>query len=440
MLNRRTFVASAAAAGLVPGVAGAQIPSARRYGLPAGTRPFGPQVYRERRRRLMERMQRGVAIVYGAPRIDLSSSIGSVGRQDSDFAYLTGLMDEPGAALILAPQERRHREILFLPSRDPEMERWEGSRLPIGQELRERAGFERVLRMQWLGATLTQIASRAGELHYLGPLVSPESPVPQVLDLYGRVAQRVPGTRIVNNHNLVRSMRAVKEPRELELMRRAIAATARGHQAALRAARPGMREFELKAIIENAFRAAGARGVAFPSIVGAARNTAVLHYPGGDNLIQRGDMILLDIGAEVDFYAADVTRTFPVDGRFTPEQRRVHDLVLQAQEAAAALLRPGAHYEDLQEASDAVIRRAGHADDSWHGLGHFVGLDVHDVGDLAQPLPAGAVVTIEPGIYLPDREFGVRIEDEYLVTASGSERLSRAIPRSAADIEAAMAA
>jgi Xaa-Pro aminopeptidase len=166
----------------------------------------------------------------------------------------------------------------------------------------------------------------------------------------------------------------------------------------------------------------------------------VLHYPGGDNLIQRGDMILLDIGAEVDFYAADVTRTFPVDGRFTSEQRRVHDIVLQAQEAAAALLRPGAHYEDLQEASDAVIRRAGHADDSWHGLGHFVGLDVHDVGDLALPLPAGAVVTIEPGIYLPDREFGVRIEDEYLVTDTGSERLSRAIPRSAADIEAAMAA
>jgi len=277
-------------------------------------------------------------------------------------------------------------------------------------------------------------------MHYLGALVSPDAALPRELDLYGKVAQRVPGSRIVNSSGLVRAMRVAKEPRELGLMRRAVAATERGMRAGMAAARPGMTEFQLKTIIEDEFRRAGARGVAFPSIVGVARNTTVLHYTGSDNVIRAGDMILCDIGAEVDYYAADVTRTFPVDGRFTPEQRGIYETVLAAQQAAAAVLRPGAIYEDLQRAANNVMDRAGHRDDFWHGLGHFVGLDVHDVGDLAKPLPAGAVVTIEPGIYLPQRNFGVRIEDEFLVTASGNEQLSRSIPQSVAEVEAAVRA
>src|SRR5688572_20886921 len=240
MLNRRTFIA-AAASGLVAGRGLAQSPSPRRYGYPAGTKPFGPEVYRERRRRLMERMKGGVAIVYGARTIDGSSSVAGGGRQHSDFVYLTGLMDEPGAVLLLAPGERTYREILFVAPLDPEMERYEGFRLPISEELRARTGFERVLRTNWLGTTLAQIAARARQLHYLGPLAAPDAPIPAELDLYGRVAARVPGSSIVNNHNLVRSMRAAKEPRELELMRRAIAATARGVLAGMRAVRPGMR-------------------------------------------------------------------------------------------------------------------------------------------------------------------------------------------------------
>jgi len=439
MLNRRTFMAAAAASGLVSSRGLAQVQRPRRYGFPQGTRPFGPEVYRERRRRLMEQMKRGVAVIYGATTLDGSSTVAGVGRQDSDFAYLTGIMDDPGAVLLLAPGERTYREILFLPSRDPENEWFEGMRLPISEELRQRAGFERVLRTRWLGTTLAQIAARAGEMHYLGPLAAPDYPVPAALDLYGRVAARVPGTRIVNNHNLVRSMRAAKEPRELDLMRKAIAATGRGLVAGMRAVRPGMREYELKNIVENEFRAAGARGLAFPSIVAAARNTAVLHYTGGDNVIEAGDLILMDVGAEVDYYAADITRTFPVDGRFSPEQRGIYETVLRAQDRAASLLRPGAVYEDLQKAADETFRQAGHLDHFWHGLGHFVGLDVHDVGDYAQPLAVGAVVTIEPGIYLPERDFGVRIEDEYLVTASGNEHLSRGIPRTIAEIEGIMA-
>lgn len=442
MLNRRTFLASAAASGLVSGrgFAQAQSASPRLYGYPAGTRPFGPEVYRERRAKLMERMKSGVAVVYGPAAVDRSATVAPIDRTGSDFHYLTGIVDDGGGALLLAPGERTYREYLFLPNVDPESDRWEGTRLLLGGELRRRTGFEKVSRTGALGPLLAQVAARSGEMRYIGPLASPDAAVPRELELYGRVAARVPGARILNNHGLVHAMRLVKEPRELELMRRAIAATDRGMRAAMRAARPGMREFELKAIIENEFRAAGARGLAFPSIVGVARNSATLHYMGGDNELRAGDLVLADIGAEFDLYAADITRTFPVDGRFNPEQRRIYETVLAAQDAAARRLRAGAVYEDLSRAATDVIEAAGHRDDFWHGLGHFVGLDVHDVGDTAQPLPAGAVLTIEPGIYLPQRDFGVRIEDEYLVTASGSEQLSRAIPRTIAEIEAVMAA
>lgn len=438
MINRRGFVLAGGAAAL-SAAAGAQGSAERRsYGAPAGTRPFGPEVYRERRRRLMERMKSGVAVVFGAASLDHGSPVAGLGRQNSDFAYLTGITDEAGAALLLAPGERTYKEHLFLAHRDPELERWEGMRLPLGADLRRRTGFEKVHRIGGLGLLLAQVAARSGEMHYLGPLASPDAAVPRELELYGRVAARVPGTRITNSHGLVRAMRLVKEPRELELMRRAIAATDRGIRAAMRAARPGMREFELKHIIEAEFRAAGARGLAFPSIVAVARNSAVLHYTGGDNEIRAGDLVLCDIGAEVDHYAADITRTFPVDGRFSPEQRSIYELVLKAQEAAMARLKAGAYYEDLNETARAVIRAAGHSDDFYHGLGHFVGLNVHDIGDYTKPLPAGAVLTIEPGVYLADRGFGVRIEDQFLVTANGYEHMSAGIPRTVAEIEAFM--
>jgi Xaa-Pro aminopeptidase len=442
MIDRRGFVASGSAAALALGsMARAQAPAdTRAYGYPGRTRPFTPDVYRERRQRLMQRMKTGVAVVYGPPTVDRNATAAGLDRSHSDFTYLTGLTDVGGAALLLAPGERTFREFLFLPPVDPEYDRWEGSNLLLGSELRARTGFDRIQRTGGLGPLLAQIAARSKELQYISPLASPDAAVPRELDLYGRVAARVPGTRITNSHGMVAAMRLVKEPRELDLMRRAVAATDRGMRAAMRAARPGMREFELRNIIENEFRAAGARGLAFPSIVGVARNSTVLHYPVGDTEIRAGDMILADIGAEYDGYAADITRTFPVDGRFNAEQRRVYETVLGAQTAAAARLRAGAVYEDLQRAATDHIERAGHRDDFWHGLGHFVGLDVHDVGDYAQPLPAGAVLTIEPGIYLPHRGFGVRIEDEYLVTPGGSEHLSRAVPRAVAEIEALMAA
>lgn len=445
MFDRRDFLLTAAAAAgtlALPCAARAALQARddRAYGSPAGTRPFGPDVYRDRRQRLMAQMKGGVAVIYGASRLDTSSPVAGIGRQLSDFAYLTGIVDEPGAALVLAPAERSFKEYFFLPSRDVENERWEGERLALSEELRARTGFNKVLRSSGLGSTVTGIVSRARTLHYLGPLVGPDSPTPRELDLYGRISARVPGTSITNQSGLIAAMRVVKEARELALIRKAIAATERGMRAAMASARPGMTERQLADIIEREFRAAGAQGLAFPSIVGVGRSSAVLHYTGRDGVIRAGDMILCDVGAEVDYYASDITRTFPVDGSFTPEQRGIYETVLAAQDAAAAQLRPGAIYEDLNETAREVIRRTGHLDDFVHGLGHFVGLDVHDAGDYAKPLPVGAVITLEPGIYQPLRGFGVRIEDDYLVTHGGNEKLSRAIPSRVTDVEAAVRA
>ncbi|MEO6224621.1 MAG: aminopeptidase P family protein [Sphingomicrobium sp.] len=432
-------MAAGAAAAVTSSVAFGQVADDRIYGYPGSIVPFGPDVYRERRARLMAAMKDGVAVVYGPRTVDLGSNTPPIDGAQSDFFYLTGIRDVGGAALLLAPGER-YREVLYLPNRNPDIDRYEGVELPIGGEVRRRTGFDRVSRSGGLGGTLSEFAARAGSMRYLGELVGPDSPLPRELDLYAKVAARVPGTSTINNAGLLRAMREAKEARELDLMRQAIAITGRAQQAAMRAARPGMTESQLRTIVEDEFRRGGALRVAFPSIVGVARNSTVLHYLGGDNVIRPGDLILCDIGCEYNYYASDITRTFPVDGRFTPEQRGIYETVLAAQEAGASRLRAGVVYDEAQVAANQVMDRAGHRDDFWHGLGHFVGLDVHDVGDYAKPLPAGAVVTIEPGIYLPERNLGVRIEDMYLVTATGHEQLSRAIPRTVAEIEAVMAA
>jgi Xaa-Pro aminopeptidase len=440
MIERRDFMlgGSAALLAMTGSPSLAQMADDRVYGYPGNLRPFTADVYRERRARLMAAMKDGVAVVYGPQSIDLGSNVPPIDDYNSDFFYLTGIRDVAGAALLLAPGER-YPEALYLPSRNPDTERFEGVGLPIGNEVRRRTGFERIGRIGQLGSTLSQIASRAGKLRYLGPLVGPDAPVPAELELYGKITARVPGSSLANDAGLIRAMRAAKEPRELALMRKAIEITGRGHVAAMKAVRPGMTEAQLRTILEDEFRRNGALRLSYPSIVGVARNSTVLHFLDGENVIRDGDLILIDAACEYQYYAADVTRTFPVSGKFTPEQRQIYDTVLAAQETGAAKLRAGVVYDEAQVAANQLLDRAGHRDDFWHGLGHFVGLDVHDAGDYAKPLPANAVVTVEPGIYIPDREIGVRIEDEYLVTATGSENMSRMIPRTAADIEAVMA-
>jgi Xaa-Pro aminopeptidase len=438
--GRRQFLAGAAAVSLSP-LAGAQAQTlpGPGYGTPLGTSPFAPDVYRARRARLMAELKTGLAVIHGATAFDApDNTLLAPFTQNGDFAWLTGIMDEPGAILVLAPGEAVVKEWLFLPSRDVEVERVTVERLPLGSLIEQRTGIQRVQRSTRLGGLVTQLATRAKELHFLGPVVSANAPVPETLELYHKIAARVPGTSIRDQSGLLTALRSVKEPRELELMQKAMAATRAGHVAAMRSVRPGMSERQLRRLLEDGFATAGGTGLAYNSIVAAGRNAASLHYVTETGPIRDGDLVLIDAAAAVGRYACDVTRTFPANGHFSAAQRADYELVLAAQAAAEAKLKAGVAYDALEEAAKEVFRRAGRIDEFYHGLGHYVGLDVHDPFDRSKPIPAGAVITIEPGLYAQSANQGIRIEDQYLVTATGFERMSAGIPRSVAEIETVM--
>lgn len=440
LLGRRELLTGmVSAAALPPTGAAAQVMPGPGFATPIGTSPFAPEVYRARRAQVMAQLKTGLAVIYGAvPPPSVDNVIAAPFQQNGDFAWLTGIRDEPGAILILAPAEADVQEWLLLPSRNVEAERWDVERLPLGSIMEQRTGVQRVLRSGALGGLATMLASRGKDLHFLGPIVSADAPPPPVLELYGKIAGRVPGTSIRDHSGLLTALRTVKEPRELDLMRKSMAATRAGHMAAMRAVKPGMTERDLGRVLEAAFAAAGGTGLAYSSIVGAGRNAASLHYVQQTGPIRDGDLVLIDAAASVDGYSCDVTRTFPANGRFTAPQRKLHDLVLSAQAAAETKLKAGVMFHELEAAAKDVFRRAGMIDAFVHGLGHYVGLDVHDAFDRSKPIPAGAVITIEPGLYVQAENYGIRIEDQYLVTATASERMSAGIPRSAAEIEAFM--
>jgi Xaa-Pro aminopeptidase len=232
-------------------------------------------------------------------------------------------------------------------------------------------------------------------------------------------------------------MRSVKSRAELALMKRAIEATAAGYDAILKMIRPGLSEADLERTLDLAYREAGASGVAYNSIVGSGLNGTVLHYMENSQPLVDGDLIVIDSAARFNGYAADVTRTLPVSGKFTAEQREVYETVLKAELAAIKALRPGVTHTEVDGAAREVIEKAGFGDAFIHNVGHQLGLDVHDVTPDG-PLVEGMVVTIEPGIYLPDRRLGVRIEDDVLITKRGGRSLSDAIPKTVKDVEAAM--
>ena len=389
-------------------------------------------VYAARRAALMKLMGDGVAVIYAEGQDDSAGF-----RQSSDFFYLTGV-EEKGAVLVLAPKERSYREFLYLPSRDPEAERVSGMRDPIDSALRAKYGFEKIHRSGGMLGGLIDMASRSPTLWQVTrPSAAAE---PKDLEVYGKVQKRVPGVSVKSLGWTLATMRAKHDEAELAIMQRSIRITEEGFRAAWQVIRPGASEGEVRAEAERVWRTRGSRRAAYDSIVGSGPNAAILHYARSERVMQDGELVLMDMGAEYAHYATDITRTVPVNGRFSAEQRKLYDIVLKAQEAAVALVKPGVMYEDLDKAARKVIDDAGYGDYFIHGLGHFVGLDVHDAGAYQKPLEAGMVITIEPGIYIPAKAMGIRIEDEVLVTPTGARYLSTGLPRTADEIERAMAA
>jgi len=396
--------------------------------------PFPPSVYRARRDRLATALGGGIAVLYARGEEDRDGYL-----QDSDFYYLTGI-EEEGAVLVLSPEERTYKEWLFLTPRDQDAERWTGERADIGDSLRRVTGFARILRTTALEGRMVALARNAKTLQMIHQAGSLSAPLPKETELYNKLQARIPGLSEKDRSDLLPAMRSVKEPRELELMEKAIAATLNAQRAAARNIWPGAQENWVEGLIALEFKRGGAVRPAFSSIVGSGPNSTILHYPKHDQRIAAGSLVVCDIGADYGHYAADVTRTYPADGHFTPEQRRVYDIVLRAQQECIDMIKPGVFYEDIHEHAASVIRAAGYGDYFIHGLGHFVGLDVHDAGLYSKPLQPGMVITVEPGIYLPAKSLGVRIEDMVLVTPTGHRLMTEALPRKAEEIEGMMRA
>lgn len=411
--------------------------------------------YRQRREKLAAKAGEGIVLMFASTEDEGQNATRGF-RQNDDFYYLTG-WPEPGAALVIAPKTdaRAYTETMFLPARNASQEQWTGPKnVAATPAIANATGFDRVLPLDAMRDELVRLLP-SPTVKILTDL-SEEGATPASVPLaWLRRANAFPNyASFVDVDSLIGELRTTKDAGEVALIRKAAAATVASHVAALKAVRPGVSENEIASLIEYEYRRRGAEAPAFSSIVGAGANATVLHYSANDGRLAAGDLVVMDVGGEYSMYASDVTRTVPVSGRFTPRQREIYSIVLDAQQAAVDAFRAGVSTIGRKSENSlytvAMNYINSHGKDLHgqplgqyfiHGLSHFVGLGVHDAGDGAKPLQPGAVFTIEPGIYIPEERIGVRIEDTYIVTAEGKlECISCAAPKTIEAIERAMAA
>ncbi|GAB4386787.1 MAG: aminopeptidase P N-terminal domain-containing protein [Phycisphaerales bacterium] len=398
--------------------------------------PIRIEEFRTRRNKVLRALRGAVGLVQsgtGAP------PLRGAWEAHNDFYYLTGIRDESGASVLFDPTnpDPRRRIVLFLRPTDPELEQWDGFREPIGRHMRDTTGFDTVLRTNQLPRALTAAAARSKRLACLHQFAVYDAPVSSDLATFRKVCERVPGVAIEDRTDLLPKMRAIKSRAEQALIRKACQATRVGYERVMGVIRPGVSERDVQRALEEGFIAGGGERTAYNSIVGTGANATVLHYMRNDATLEEGDILLIDAAAEVGGYTSDVTRAFPVSGRFTSEQRELYNLVLRALDAGIRAARPGATFVDVDMASRAVIDKAGLGDTFVHGIGHHIGLEVHDPPTQGRFEP-GMIFTIEPGVYLKDRKIGIRLEDDILITRDGRKNLTRDIPRTAEQIEQAM--
>ena len=359
-------------------------------------------------------------------------------RQSSSFYYLSGVTD-PGVILMLDP-EGPEGEILFLPDRNLRGERWDGLRLYPGEEAEKATGFGKTRPLSEYEELLAKLAARKKVIYYNYRRVPVKESLPVDLDTILRLQLR--GSRfgrdpirLANTRSILTGLRQVKSQAETELLTRAITITCDGIREAMRTIKPGMYEYQIQAILEYVFRREGAERTGFASIVGSGPNSCVLHYRDNTRRMEAGDLVVVDVGAEFGYYTADVTRTFPISGKMSPRQKEIYEIVLKAQKEAFEMVRPGSTKGEVHQKAKDVIEAAGYGKYFIHGTSHWLGLDVHDVGQRGRKLEPGMVLTVEPGIYIPEEEIGVRIEDDLLVTDEGYLHLSAPLARELDEIE-----
>jgi Xaa-Pro aminopeptidase len=427
------------------------------------------QVFRERRSAVLQAISPGVMLLPCAPHPLRNNDVHHGYRQDSDLYYLTGF-DEPDSVLVLGAQDAAPA-ILFVRPRDPEREVWDGARAGIEGAVQQ-FGIDQAYPIAELEQRLPDLLAGQERLFYhLGRYAEFDAAVIKALSAArakGRRGKAFP-VEIIDSDSVVHELRRIKSPFEVELMQRAATITEHAHRQAMRAAHPGGYEYELEAELRSVFLKQGSARVAYEPIVGSGPNATVLHHVKNDRQMRDGELVLIDAGCEYEYYAADVTRTFPVNGKFSAAQRDLYQVVLQAQLLAISACVPGATLESIHELTlrslvqgmlqlgllqgslDQALETKGYQRYYMHRTSHYLGMDVHDVGRYyvagkPRPLDAGAVITIEPGLYVAEsdsgapshfRGIGIRIEDDVLIQAEAPRVLSHSIPKTVDDVEQA---
>jgi Xaa-Pro aminopeptidase len=471
-------------------------------GLALYSRPDGDaQLTQEAKRRRAELMTKlgstAMFILISAESRNFERDVDYEFRQDSNLFYLTGI-DQQGITLVLMPGNQSPKEMLFLPERDAARELWTGKMLSQ-QEASAMSGIETIYAASQFDAFLdaalngrpfgnSAVESQAffdavgkGEASvYLVLENRPGPPAPQSRptrqrQLADQLKSRFANLQIKDAAAFLYEMRLVKSAYELKQLRQAVDISCIAQREAMKAVKPGMYEYEIEALIEYIFRKSGAPWPGYPSIVGSGPNATTLHYDKSSRQMKAGDLLLIDAGAEYNYYSADVTRTFPVNGKFSPPQAEIYHLVLEAQIEAMKVIKPGAtipqvHQRAVEVLKDGLLKlglitdKSGEQYRLWfpHGTCHFLGMNVHDVGARNAPFKPGVVFTVEPGLYIRQdtwenlrrrdeklaaaiepalrkyQGIGVRIEDDVVVTETGFELLSEKAPRTLADVEALM--
>ena len=425
--------------------------------------------YAARRQEFLKQMGDGIAIFPAAPTSIRSQDVEYRYRQNNDLYYLTGF-PEPESLCLLSPNHDKEQFILFVRPRDKEKETWTGKRFGV-EGAREHFGVDAAYTIDQLDEVLPEHLLAAEKIYY--GLGRDERLNTKILDFVNQGRQQRPRSghgpvALIDPSDLLHEMRLFKTPQEIDLMRRAITASAAAHHAALHETRPGMHEYEIEALLEYHFRRNGAEGPAYPSIVASGANATILHYISNDQQMQAGDLLLIDAGSEYACYCSDVTRTFPVGREFSAPQKEIYSLVLTAQKHAIEMIRPGIGFDDVHQrateilinglrdlgllsgSTESILEKGDYRQFYMHRTSHWLGMDVHDVGkyrvgDESRTLEPGMVLTVEPGLYIAAdadvptayQGIGVRIEDDVLVTANGYDVLTSAILKEIDDIEAA---
>ncbi|MEP7133192.1 MAG: aminopeptidase P N-terminal domain-containing protein [Acidobacteriota bacterium] len=436
------------------------------------------EMFKAHRDRFLSKLALGsVAILHGAPLRMMSNDTEYLYRQDSDFYYLTGLEDPDAIALFRPGAADGKRFVLFVRARDPRAEAWQGPR-PGPEGAVATFGADAAFPITEFQDSLAKPEGRgaiAGYLAGVDTLYLWDGGDEKWSNRFRETLSTLRGhgagpATVTDAREILHELRLVKDADELALLRRASEISARAHIVAMAVAAPGRYEYEVQHALDGACGSNGVRRMAYPSIAASGPNSVFLHWDRNDRQLADGDILLNDSGAEYGYYAADVTRTYPVNGQFTTEQRAVYEAVLAAQKAAIARIRPGVTHDEIEQASaraqteglvrlgllsgdvDRLVADRAYFKFTKHGISHWVGMDVHDparyrVGSASRALAPGMVLTIEPGIYIPanmagvDRKWwniGVRIEDTLAVTAGGSECLSCGAPKEVADVERAV--